>query len=95
MNFINLIGENKVDRIGTFKVTEDTTTDLGRMLLTHANDAYVFSRSENHPSNKNLIASVFSHCGCLFFARIAFQSNISFSFGLLPALNAIEVRKVN
>ncbi|WAU74136.1 WD40/YVTN/BNR-like repeat-containing protein [Acinetobacter sp. TR11] len=55
LNFINLIGENKVDRIGTFKVTEDTTTDLGRMLLTHANDAYVFSRSENHPSNKNLI----------------------------------------
>lgn len=43
------------DSMGTFKVVEDTTIDLGRMLLTHANDAYIFSRSENYASNKNLI----------------------------------------
>lgn len=54
-NFINLVDENKVDRIGTFKVVDDTTTDLGRLFLTHANDEYIFSRSENHPSNKSLI----------------------------------------
>ncbi|EKU55011.1 BNR/Asp-box repeat protein [Acinetobacter sp. WC-323] len=54
--FIKLDEQNKADYIGTFKVAEDTTTDLGRMFLTHVNDAYIFSRSENYPSNKELVA---------------------------------------
>ncbi|MEB6481358.1 sialidase family protein [Acinetobacter vivianii] len=54
--FIKLDDQNKANYIGTFKVVEDTTTDLGRMFLTHANDAYIFSRSENYSSNKELMA---------------------------------------
>lgn len=56
--FISLVDKDNIDSVSTFKVVENTTTDLGRMLLTHANDAYVFSRSENHPSNKNLITKL-------------------------------------
>ena len=53
--FINLVDNEQASQARTFKVIENTTTDLGRMFLTHANDAYFFSRSENYPSNKNLI----------------------------------------
>lgn len=53
--FINLNDKDKPDPMGTFKVLENTTTDLGRINLTHANDAYLIARSEKHSSNKDLI----------------------------------------
>lgn len=53
--FINLNDKDKPHPIGTFKVLENTTTDLGRINLTHANDAYLIARSEKHFSNKDLI----------------------------------------
>lgn len=53
--FINLNDKDKPHPMGTFKVLENTTTDLGRINLTHANDAYLIARSEKHSSNKDLI----------------------------------------
>ncbi|AQV16062.1 WD40/YVTN/BNR-like repeat-containing protein [Acinetobacter pittii] len=53
--FINLNDKDKPHPMGTFKVLENTTTDLGRINLTHANDAYLIARSEKHFSNKDLI----------------------------------------
>ena len=53
--FINLNDQDKPHPMGTFKVLENTTTDLGRINLTHANDAYLIARSEKHSSNKDLI----------------------------------------
>ena len=44
--------------MGTFKVLENTTTDLGRINLTHANDAYFIARSAKHFSNKDLISKL-------------------------------------
>lgn len=53
--FINLDDKDKPHPMGTFKVLENTTTDLGRINLTHANDGYLIARSEKHSSNKDLI----------------------------------------
>lgn len=55
IQFINLNDKDKPHPMGTFKVLENTTTDLGRINLTHANDAYFIARSEKHSSNKDLI----------------------------------------
>ncbi|MHC0019553.1 WD40/YVTN/BNR-like repeat-containing protein [Acinetobacter pittii] len=55
IQFINLNDKDKPHPMGTFKVLENTTTDLGRINLTHANDAYLIARSEKHSSNKDLI----------------------------------------
>lgn len=55
LQFINLNDKDKPHPMGTFKVLENTTTDLGRINLTHANDAYLIARSEKHSSNKDLI----------------------------------------
>jgi hypothetical protein len=48
--------EKSSSRLGTFTVAEGKTTDLGQLILTHANSAYVLARSQTHTSNQNLVA---------------------------------------
>ena len=56
--YISLSNKNEVGLVSNFKVEENTTTDLGRIILTHANDKYFISRAENIPSNKSLVTKL-------------------------------------
>ncbi len=50
--------DNPLSYMGTFKVEKDKTTDLGRLILTHANSAYQLARLESFNSNKDLITKL-------------------------------------
>jgi hypothetical protein len=50
--------DNPLSYMGTFKVEKDKTTDLGRLILTHANSAYRLARLESFNSNKDLITKL-------------------------------------
>ncbi|ESK56238.1 hypothetical protein [Acinetobacter tjernbergiae] len=50
--------DSPLSYMGTFKVEKDKTTDLGRLILTHANSAYLLARLESFNSNKDLITKL-------------------------------------
>lgn len=55
--YINIIEQN-ADQLGSFEVKEDTTTDLGRMVLTHANQSVFITRLAEYPNNKAVVNRV-------------------------------------
>lgn len=52
--YINIVEQN-ADQLGSFQVKENYTTDLGRVIVTHANQSFFIVRSNDLPSNQDVI----------------------------------------
>jgi hypothetical protein len=53
-HYINIADQN-ADQLGNFQVKEDYTSDLGRVIVTHANDAFFIVRAQDFSSNRDII----------------------------------------